>query len=61
MNSLVPSTSTSGSGLGGFAAVLIVYGFHLKGIDFPAGIEAAIAGIITILGGYIPRSGRRVK
>jgi hypothetical protein len=53
------SGSSAGSGVGGCVAVIIIYAFHMKGIDFPAGMEAAIAGVITWLGGYIPPSGRR--
>jgi hypothetical protein len=58
---LVPSGSTSGSMLAGAIATLVVVGFHMKGIDFPAGVEAALAVIFTALGGYLPKSGRRAR
>jgi len=57
--SLLPSSSTTGSAIGAALATVIVYGFHTKGIDFPAGMEAAIGAIITVLAGYLPASGRR--
>lgn len=56
---LTPSNSTVASGLGGALAVLTVMGFHSKGIDFPAGGEAALAVVLTTLAGYLPRAGRR--
>jgi hypothetical protein len=55
----VPSASTTGSAIGAALATIIVYGFHTKGIDFPAGMEAAIGAIITVLAGYLPAAGRR--
>jgi len=54
-----PSASTTGSAIGAALATIIVYGFHTKGVDFPAGMEAAIGAIITVLAGYLPASGRR--
>lgn len=57
--SLIPSTSTVGSGIGASVAVIVVSIFHMRGIDFPAGFEAAIAGLITVIAGYIPNSGRK--
>lgn len=54
-----PSNSTTGSAIGAALATLVVYGFHLKGIDFPAGVEAAIGGLISLAAGYLPASGRK--
>ncbi len=56
---LVPSGSTISSGVGGAVAVIIVAVFHVFGINFPAGVEASIAVVITAIAGYIPPSGRR--
>jgi len=56
---LTPSGSSTGSLIGASLATLVVYCFHLKGIDFPAGVEAAIGGVITVLAGYIPATGRQ--
>jgi hypothetical protein len=56
---LAPSASTTGSIIGAALATIIVYIFHLKGIDFPAGMEAAIGALISVLAGYLPAAGRR--
>jgi len=58
---LAPSNSTSASVFGAFLAATIVFAFHTKGIDFPAGYEALLGGAITAAAGYIPRSGRKPK
>ena len=56
-----PSSSTVASTLGGSAAVIIIYSLHaIWKVDFPAGMEAAIASFITALSGYIPKTGRSV-
>ncbi len=57
--SLLPSNSTNGTMIGGAVATLIMYGLSMKGITFPAGVESAIAVLISALAGYLPRSGRR--
>ena len=56
---LMPSDSTSLSGLGGAVAVIIIAALGAKGITFPAGMEAAIAVIVSTLLGYLPPSGRK--
>lgn len=56
---LAPSNSTVGSGIGGALAVLIVMICHARGLDFPAGAEAAISVLITAIAGYIPTAGRK--
>jgi hypothetical protein len=56
---LAPSNSTVGSGIGGALAVLIVMICHERGLDFPAGAEAAISVLITAIAGYIPTAGRK--
>lgn len=56
---LVPSNSTVASGAGGALAVLIVAVCHQFGLNFPAGVEAAIAVIITTVAGYLPKAGRQ--
>lgn len=55
----LPSNATIGSGIGGALAVLVVMMFHAKGIDFPAGGEAALAVVISTLAGYLPKAGRK--
>jgi hypothetical protein len=55
----LPSNATVGSGIGGAIAVLIILGCHAKGIDFPAGGEAALAVVISTLAGYLPKAGRK--
>lgn len=60
-HSLVPSGSTAASVFGAFFAATIVFAFHYKGIDFPAGYEALLGGVITAGIGYIPKSGRLPK
>jgi hypothetical protein len=40
------------SAFGSAVAVLVVMTYHLKGIDFPAGYEAALACIISTLCAY---------
>jgi hypothetical protein len=45
--------SNTGSGVGGSIAVIIIVLCHMRGIDFPAGFEAAIAAVITWLGGWL--------
>lgn len=57
--SLVPSGSTQGSILAGALATVtmaILGKFH---ITFDAGVESALVVIFTVLGGYLPPSGRR--
>jgi hypothetical protein len=54
----VPNTpsaaqSNTGSGVGGSIAVIIIVLCHMRGIDFPAGFEAAIAAVITWAGGFL--------
>lgn len=56
---LAPSNSTNASILGAFVATTFIIICHNKGIDFPAGYEASMAGAVTILFGYIPKSGRK--
>ena len=56
---LTPSGSSVASSFGGSLAVIIVFIFHAYGINFPAGVEAAIAVLITTVAGYLPTSGRR--
>lgn len=56
---LMPSGSTNGSLVAAALATLIVATFHMYGKDFPAGVEAAIAALLTVAGGYLPKSGRR--
>jgi hypothetical protein len=55
---LAPSASTMASGLGGAVAVILVYVLSLKGIFLPAGVEAAVAWVVSTVAGYIPRAGR---
>lgn len=50
---LRPSSSTGGSALGGSLAVLYIYHMHSHGTDYPAGVEAAIASLITAGLGYV--------
>jgi len=57
--SFVPSSSTAGSGAGGALAVIIIVICDKYGIDFPAGFEGALAALFTVLGGYLPKSGRK--
>ena len=56
-----PSASTGASGIGASVAAIVIYLLSLKGITFPAGLEAAIAGLFTTLAGYIPKSGRQLS
>jgi hypothetical protein len=56
-----PSASTGASGIGASVAAIVIYLLSLKGITFPAGLEAAIAGVFTTVAGYLPRSGRQVS
>jgi len=55
----IPSNSTNASGAGAFVSVIIIYILSLKGIFLPAGVESAVTGLLTVLAGYIPKSGRR--
>lgn len=56
---LAPSAATTASAAGGALAVVIVAVFHQYGINFAAGVEAAIAVIITTIAGYLPAAGRK--
>ena len=56
-----PSASTGASGIGASIAAVVIYLLSLKGITFPAGAEALIAGLFTTLAGYLPNSGRQVS
>jgi hypothetical protein len=56
-----PSASTGASGVGASLAAVVIYLLSLKGITFPAGMEALIAGLFTAFAGYLPRSGRQVS
>jgi hypothetical protein len=56
---LTPSNATLGSSLGALIAFIVISIFHAYHVDFPAGVEGAIASVITIIAGYIPRSGRQ--
>jgi hypothetical protein len=58
---LTPSASTGASGIGASIAAVVIYLLSLKGITFPAGMEALIAGIFTTVAGYLPNSGRQVS
>jgi hypothetical protein len=40
------------SGFGGACAVVIILIYHVKGIDFPAGMESALAVIFSTLTAY---------
>lgn len=55
----VPSASTTATGIGGAIATLIIYGLSLKGINLPAGAEAAVAVLVATIAGYIPAAGRK--
>ena len=57
--SLAPSGSTNASLLGAALSTIVIYILSLKGINLPAGIESAVAGLVTVLAGYLPASGRR--
>lgn len=54
-----PSAATGVATVGAFIAATIVFIFHAKGIDFPAGYEALMGGSITTLILYLHSSGRR--
>ena len=56
---VVPSNSTTASAAGGSLAAIIIYILSFKGITFPAGMEAALAVVISTLAGYLPASGRK--
>ena len=58
---LAPSGSTNATGIAGAITSLLIYGLSLKGINFPAGMEAAIAVLVATLVGYLPASGRKVS
>lgn len=58
---LVPSAATGVGMIGAFIAATIVFVFHFKGIDFPAGYEALMGGALTTLIIYFHNSGRREK
>jgi hypothetical protein len=55
----MPSDSTSLSAVGGAIAVVVMSVLGSKGITFPAGMEAAIAVIASVILGYLPPSGRK--
>ncbi len=57
--SLAPSGSTYGSGAGAALAIVFIVICDKYGIDFPAGFEGALASLFTVLGGYLPKSGRK--
>lgn len=56
---LAPSPSTQGSMVAAFIATTVIIICHKFGLDFPAGYEASMAGVITVLGGYILPDGRK--
>ena len=58
---LVPSAATGVGIIGAFIAATVVFVFHYKGIDFPAGYEALMGGAITTAIIYLHTSGRRAK
>lgn len=60
-HSLIPSGSTTASTIGAFlaATIMMVLG-HYK-VYAPAGYEALLGGVIAVLCGYIPKSGRLPK
>jgi hypothetical protein len=56
---MTPSGSTTGSGIGGAVAAVVIFILGRYNITFPAGMEAAIAVLVSTLIGYIPASGRK--
>lgn len=59
--SMAPNSATGVSIVGAFIAATIVFVFHFKGVDFPAGYEALMGGAITAGILYTHKSGRRRK
>lgn len=56
---LAPSGSTNASLIAAFLAATIIWGLGQKGITFPAGYEALMAGAFTAAAGWLPKSGRK--
>lgn len=60
-HSLTPSKSTTASLFGAFIATTFIVICHRHGTDFPAGYEGGLAGVLTAIFAWIPKSGRRRK
>jgi len=58
---LAPSGATAFATLGAFIATTVVFMFHRKGIDFPAGYEAGMGAALTVLFTYGAKLGRRPR
>lgn len=57
-SSAVPSNSTNASALGTAVAAVLFIVLSKYGVNLPAGSEAAVAGLLATLAGYLPKSGR---